>query len=158
MIKVFKIDFFRLFAEIDRWSLAPFKLERTVWLRCYGVHFSLWDPRVFEDISNRFGDIVGVAKETIEKSFCGFGRVCISTNRHLFINEDVNLEASGGSWVLSVREELESQGSPTVGFCHQGLFSHYKLGKDLHPGGEERVFQPTTYIRMARDCRNDPFR
>lgn len=106
VIKVFKIDFFQLFVEIDRWSLAPFKLERTVWLRCYGVHFSLWDPRVFEDISNRFGDIVGVAKETIEKSFCGFGRVCISTNRHLFNNDDVNLEASGGRGLCRLEKSL----------------------------------------------------
>lgn len=47
---------------------------------CYGVLLHEWDGNTF------VGDVVGIVKEAIEKSFLEYGQLCLQVN-HCFIYE-----------------------------------------------------------------------
>lgn len=63
---------------------------------------------MFEEIGERFGEVISVAGETSDKGALEFGRVCIQLDRHLFINQQVGMAVCDRSFMVSVRKELES--------------------------------------------------
>lgn len=63
------------------------------------------------------------AKETFEKTFLIYGRVCIRVEGHKLINEEIMLSVCGNSFSMEVREELPSRDSPAVIMARDdGLF------------------------------------
>ena len=57
---------------------------------------------MFEAIDEHFGEVVGVAKETKERLVLEFGRVCVQTRNHQFLNQVVNLEVFSKVFPITV--------------------------------------------------------
>lgn len=85
---------------------------RTVWIRCFEVPLHGWESSTFRRIREELGEVVGVAKATSNKSFLEYGRICVRTHRHCFINEQMELAVFGDVFTLQIREELSSETSP----------------------------------------------
>lgn len=97
--------------DLAQWS-PNFSFEsRTVWLRCYGVPLKFWDSLAFEEVGNKFGEIIGVAKDTLEKSVLEYGRVCVSSNRQLLINQQESMQSSRVASKIGFRVFIEGDGS-----------------------------------------------
>lgn len=84
LIKEFHFEFSEIFASLDRWVPGPNRSCRSIWVRCFGVPLHSWNSKVFENIGRRFGEVLGVAKEIVEKVELECGRVCIQTECQFF--------------------------------------------------------------------------
>lgn len=73
-------------------------------MRCYGLPLHAWSDKVFKAIGNRYGDVLGVDKETIDKSFLEFGRIYLKVGDRV-IWEDLWLDVLGNKYQVEVREE-----------------------------------------------------
>ena len=114
IFKEFNLQFSDVFYSLERWVPGPNLSVRTVWLRFYGVPLHAWNPLIFEEIGGRFGEVLGVAKETEERSELLFGRVCIKTESHQFLNHLVDLVIFGNIFPITIREEIVEFGCPSV--------------------------------------------
>ncbi|XXG47417.1 hypothetical protein AAC387_Pa02g2075 [Persea americana] len=83
--------FSKFFFSLERWRPRACQAGRTVWVRCFGVPLLGWQEETFCNIGERLGEVVGVAKETVEKSFLEYGRVCVWVKGHRFIYEEFSL-------------------------------------------------------------------
>lgn len=55
--------------SLEKWKPEVVKPLRTVWMRCFRVPLQVWGTKTFEDICSKLGEVVGIAKETAEKTF-----------------------------------------------------------------------------------------
>lgn len=70
-------EFSKFFSSLEWWRPRACQAGRTIWVRCFGVPLLGWEEETFCNIGERLGEVVGVAKETMEKSFLEYGRVCV---------------------------------------------------------------------------------
>lgn len=136
-LKDFEFDFSQYFVELAPWEPRPSISKRRVWLKCYSVPLQACDSKVFKEIEERLGEEVSAAKETSEKGTLEFGRVCIQLERNLFINQEVGIVVYSISFMVSVREELESQ-MVVVGKSQEPEGAFFFRCNLLASGGESR--------------------
>lgn len=129
VIKEFDFEFSQIFASLERWMSGPNLPLRTVWVKCFGVPLYAWNPKVFKEIGGRLEEVLGVAKETTERSVLEYGRVCIQTSIQQFINQSIRLENFGKVFSITIRKELEGFKSTKM-----GDFGH-SFGLQQHGGG-----------------------
>lgn len=119
----FEQEFLHYFSALERWRPGVLNPVQFVRVRCFGLPLHIWSTQTFENICGMFGEVVGVAKETFEKTFLINGRVCIRVEGHKLINEEIMLFVCGNSFSMEVREELPSRDSPAVIMARDdGLF------------------------------------
>ncbi|KAJ8644385.1 hypothetical protein MRB53_006133 [Persea americana] len=100
--------FSKFFFSLERWRPRACQAGRIVWVRCFGVPLLGWQEETFCNIGERLGEVVGVAKETVEKSFLEYGRVCVWVKGHRFIYEEFSLLIFGNTFLVKVSEECVS--------------------------------------------------
>lgn len=63
-------------------------------------------------IGGKFGEVVKLSKETLDKSNLEFGRLCVKTDLRGFINREVKIKIFGSLFKVLVKEDLglESRG------------------------------------------------
>lgn len=66
---------------------------------------------IFEAIGRKFGEVVEIAKETLDSFVLEVGRICIKTEDFSFINKELNINIFDRLFKVVVREELGMQGS-----------------------------------------------
>ncbi|XXG48016.1 hypothetical protein AAC387_Pa02g2565 [Persea americana] len=89
-------------------SLNPI-VVRKVWLQCFGVPLHRWRVEIFEAIGRKFGEVVEIAKETLDSFVLEVGRICIKTEDFSFINKELNINIFDRLFKVVVREELGMQ-------------------------------------------------
>ncbi|XXG45435.1 hypothetical protein AAC387_Pa02g0518 [Persea americana] len=70
-----ELELSELFLSLERWKPGIIHTTRTLWVKCYGVPLHAWDESTFMSIGRKIGEVIQVAKETIEKSSLENGRV-----------------------------------------------------------------------------------
>ena len=68
------------FISLERWVPSQSVSSREVWVHCFGVPLYGWDSEIFKAIGGKVGEVVEIARETVEKLNLQFGRVRLKTD------------------------------------------------------------------------------
>lgn len=101
----------QIFMSLEKWVPKSSVSVRKVWLQCFGVPLHGWSAEIFEAIGRKFGEVVEIAKGTLDRSVLEVGRICIKTEDFSFINKELNIKVFNRLFRVVVREELGMQGS-----------------------------------------------
>lgn len=121
----------KAFVSLEKWVLTLSASVREVWVQCYGVPLLGWSEEVFRAIGNNIGEVVHIAKETLEKSVLEYGRLSAKTDFFGFINLEVRIQIFGFIFKVLLREEI---GLQSRGFKDKG-------GGSMAPSMEQHMVE-----------------
>ncbi|KAL9276261.1 hypothetical protein ACSQ67_026191 [Phaseolus vulgaris] len=64
MVEENKGDLGNLFRKVEKWSNKLLPQYRLVWVRCWGLPFSLWNKQVFEKVVAQAMEVVAIDEVT----------------------------------------------------------------------------------------------
>lgn len=67
------------FSFIRPWEEEDINGRRRVWVHVYGVPLHAWCPQFFKRVGNRFGKVMDIDKNTLDRSDLHKGRILIET-------------------------------------------------------------------------------
>lgn len=93
---------------IRPWNENDVSLRKRVWTRWYGVPLHAWTEKFFNLVATRFGPVIKIDKNTLNKSNLLFARVMIRTPLHKISRIPVKIMVDGTLFHIRIVEEVES--------------------------------------------------
>lgn len=93
------------FKEIKPWNGEQAKVERFVWLSCYGMPLNAWSNSTFQNIGNLWGDFLQIDESTLKASSFVRARILIATDQFDKLEGNMNLMVDNVYYSIKVIEE-----------------------------------------------------
>lgn len=109
-IKSSMVEFSGLFLSLNLWKPGPNYVPRIMCVRCFGVPLHRWDEKVFTTVGRRLGKVLGISKETTDRTYLEYGRMCWRVDNHHLIYEEIEQNVLGNIHQIVVKEEMDISG------------------------------------------------
>lgn len=93
------------FDEIKKWNGDQAKVERFVWLSCYGMPLHGWSHSTFKDIGNFWGEFLQVDESTNLEEYFVKARLLIATDQYAKLDGSMELMIDNVIYPIRVIEE-----------------------------------------------------
>jgi hypothetical protein len=93
------------FSEIRPWTPKDVDLERTVWLRIFGIPVHAWNDEFFAQITKPWGTFMHADDVTSKKLSMDVARLFIRTSCQKAVDEFINVQVNGEIFRLRVLED-----------------------------------------------------
>ncbi|KAD4982034.1 hypothetical protein E3N88_18705 [Mikania micrantha] len=95
------------FDDIELWSGQDYDFERVAFLRIYGVPISLWDPKVFNAIGEKFGRVLYGSRSSMEDCNLSYDKILVRSSCLNRIHDQLMLDWKGRYYHIAISEEEE---------------------------------------------------
>jgi hypothetical protein len=93
------------FVEIKPWSPNDIDVERTIWLRVYGVPVHAWNDSFFAQFVKPWGTYINADDGTTKKFTMDVARLMIRTSCQIVVDEFVDVKINGEIFHIRVLED-----------------------------------------------------
>jgi hypothetical protein len=93
------------FVDIRPWSPDDIDVERTIWLRIYGVPIHAWNHNFFMQIVKPWGTFINADDGTSKKTTMDVARLMIRTSCQQVVDEFIDVKINGKIYHLHVLED-----------------------------------------------------
>jgi hypothetical protein len=93
------------FVDIRPWSPDDIDVERTIWLRIYGVPIHAWNHNFFMQIVKPWGTFINADDGTKKKTTMDVARLMIRTSCQQVVDEFIDVKINGKIYHLRVLED-----------------------------------------------------
>jgi hypothetical protein len=93
------------FTEIRPWSPDDVDLERSIWLRIFGVPIHAWNLNFFTQVVKPWGTFIKADDGTMKKTTMDVARIMIRTSCQLVVDEFIDVKINGKIFHLRILED-----------------------------------------------------
>ncbi|MCH82641.1 hypothetical protein A2U01_0003452, partial [Trifolium medium] len=93
------------FKEIRPWSPKEIDVERTIWLRIYGIPSHAWNDLFFAQVVKPWGIFINADDGTVKKNTMDVARLMIRTSCQIVVDEFIDVKVNGEIFHLRVLED-----------------------------------------------------
>ncbi|CAL0299729.1 unnamed protein product [Lupinus luteus] len=94
-----------IFHSISPWSPSSKAVQKTVWVKCWGVPILAWSVDFFQFLASSFGVFLKVDDATLNMERVDFGHVLLTTSVLSFINKIQKVVVGGREFDIALVEE-----------------------------------------------------
>ncbi|KAL8472386.1 hypothetical protein ACS0TY_029556 [Phlomoides rotata] len=95
------------FESIRPWRERDVDNSRVIWTQWFGVPMHAWNPKFFKLVSTKFGSLIRLDEDTINRSNLQTARALIRTSRPEIPKEAFSVSIDGRMFPIRIREESE---------------------------------------------------
>lgn len=95
------------FDVVEPWRVNVLSARRVIWTNWFGVPLHAWNPKFFQLVATKFGKLVKIDDDTLNKNKFQESRILINTSYPEIPKTPVKVEVDGRVYNIRIKEEEE---------------------------------------------------